>query len=50
MMRDGEARLTSVEVGYSDGRFSQILSGLEPGDKVLLHPPDTVTDGTAVRE
>jgi HlyD family secretion protein len=50
VMRDGEARLTSVEVGHSDGRFSQILSGLEPGDKVLLHPPDTVTDGTAVRE
>jgi HlyD family secretion protein len=50
VMRDGKARLTSVEVGHSDGRFSQILSGLEPGDKVLLHPPDTVTDGTAVRE
>jgi HlyD family secretion protein len=50
VMRDGEARLTSVEVGYSDGRFSQILSGLEPGDKVLLHPPDTVVDGSAVRE
>ena len=50
VMRDGEARLTSVEVGHSDDRFSQILSGLEPSDKVLLHPPDTVTDGTAVRE
>jgi HlyD family secretion protein len=50
VMRGGRARLTSVEVGHSDGRFSQILSGLAPGDKVLLHPPDTVTDGSAVSE
>ena len=42
------ARLTPVEVGHSDGRFSQILSGLVVGDKVLLHPPDTVVDGSAV--
>lgn len=49
VMRDGRARLTPVEVGHSDGRFSQILSGLVVGDKVLLHPPDTVVDGSAVR-
>ena len=48
VMRGGRARLTSVEVGHSDGRFSQILSGLALGDKVLLHPPDTVVDGSAV--
>jgi HlyD family secretion protein len=48
VMRDGRSRLTSVEVGHSDGRFSQILSGLALGDKVLLHPPDTVADGSAV--
>ncbi len=50
VMRDGRARLTSVEVGHSDGRFSQIMSGLSVGEKVLLHPPDTVTDGSAVSE
>ena len=48
VMRDGRAQLTPVEVGHSDGRFSQILSGLVVGDKVLLHPPDTVVDGSAV--
>jgi HlyD family secretion protein len=50
VMSDGRARLTPVEVGHSDGRFSQILSGLALGDKVLLHPPDTVVDGSAVSE
>jgi HlyD family secretion protein len=48
-MQKGRARLTSVEVGHTDGRFSQIISGLAVGDKVLLHPPDTVTDGSAVK-
>ena len=48
VMRGGRARLTPVDVGHSDGRFSQILSGLVVGDKVLLHPPDTVVDGSAV--
>jgi len=27
-----------------------VLSGLQPGDQVLLHPPDTVQDATAVTE
>jgi hypothetical protein len=25
-----------------------VISGLEAGDEVLLHPPDTVKDGTPV--
>jgi HlyD family secretion protein len=48
VFRDGKAVLTAIDAGRSDGRFSQILSGLNAGDQVLLHPPDTVTDGTAV--
>jgi HlyD family secretion protein len=48
--QNGRARLTEVEAGHSDGRFTEVLSGLKAGDKVLLHPPDTVGDGTRVRE
>jgi HlyD family secretion protein len=47
--RDGRARLTGIEAGHSDGRFTEVISGLQPGDKVLLHPPDAVKDGTAVK-
>jgi HlyD family secretion protein len=43
-----KAKLTPVEAGHSDGRFTEILSGISAGDEVLLHPPDTVKDGTAV--
>jgi len=48
--QNGKARLTAVEAGRSDGRFTQVLSGLKAGDKLLLHPPDTVVDDSAVRE
>ena len=48
VLRDGKAVLTAVEAGRSDGRLTQVLSGLQAGDRVLLHPPDTISDGTRV--
>ena len=48
IFRAGKARLTPVQAGHSDGRFTEILSGMEADDPVLLHPPDTVKDGTSV--
>lgn len=48
--QNGSARLTTIEAGHTDGRRTEVLSGLRAGDKVLLHPPDTVKDGTAVTE
>jgi HlyD family secretion protein len=46
--QDGSAKLAAIEAGHSDGRLTEILSGLTAGDEVLLHPPDTVKDGTSV--
>ncbi|MEO5914703.1 MAG: HlyD family efflux transporter periplasmic adaptor subunit [Luteolibacter sp.] len=48
LFSNGTAKLTPVEAGHSDGRFTEILSGISAGDEVLLHPPDTVKDGTVV--
>ena len=48
--QNGTARLTSLEAGHSDGTLTEIISGLKPGDKVLLHPPDVVKDGSSVKE
>jgi len=50
VFRGNKAALTAIEAGHSDGRFTEILSGLSVGDEVLLHPPDTVKDGTAVQK
>lgn len=46
----GTAKQAFVDAGHTDGRFSEIMSGLNAGEKVLLHPPDTVKDGTSVIE
>jgi HlyD family secretion protein len=48
--QNGTARLTPVEAGHSDGSLTEVVSGLKAGDKVLLHPPDIVKDGAAVKE
>ena len=48
--QDGKAKLVTVEAGHTDGRTTEILSGLSPGDEVLLHPPDTVKAGSSVRK
>jgi HlyD family secretion protein len=48
--QNGRAHIATLEAGRSDGHLTEVLSGLHPGDKVLLHPPDTVKDGTPVIE
>lgn len=50
IQQNGEAKAVVVDAGRSDGRRTEILSGLKAGDRVLLHPPDTVRDGTSVKE
>ncbi len=44
----GRARLTKVELGHRSDLAAEILSGLAEGDTVILHPPDSVSDGTRV--
>ena len=46
---DGDATLTQVEVGLRNDRRVEILSGLAPGDVLVIHPPNTVGDGIAVK-
>lgn len=45
---DGEARLSPVEIGRSDGIASQVLGGLEAGETVILYPSAAVAEGSAV--
>lgn len=48
VLDEGKARAVTVRAGRTDGRFTQVLEGLRAGDEVLVHPPDTVEDGSAV--
>jgi HlyD family secretion protein len=44
----GIARLTEVEVGQRTNQYVEIVKGLEPGTKVVVHPSDRVSEGVEV--
>jgi HlyD family secretion protein len=45
---DGRARTTPIEIGHRNKRMAEVTSGLSPGDRVVLHPSDRVSNGTRV--
>lgn len=49
-MVDGVAQLTLVKIGQRNTQMAEIIEGLEPGARVILHPSDRVSDGSAVEE
>jgi len=42
------ARLRPVQLGQRNEDYGQVVSGLDAGATVVLHPPDTLSDGTRV--
>jgi HlyD family secretion protein len=46
---EGKARLAKVEIAHNNGVAAELRSGLREGQRVILHPPDAVADGAAVR-
>ena len=46
---DGTARQTLVQLGMQNGLEAEVIEGLSPEDRVVVHPGDDVTDGIAVR-
>lgn len=48
VVEEDKARLRTIELGERNGLAAQVLSGLSEGDRVLLHPSDSITDGVAV--
>ncbi|MDA8129094.1 MAG: hypothetical protein M0Z73_10410 [Betaproteobacteria bacterium] len=45
----GRARLTPVEIGQRAGLSTQLVSGLQVGNRVVAHPDETVRDGVRVK-
>ncbi|TDU64101.1 HlyD family secretion protein [Prosthecobacter fusiformis] len=50
LLDQDRAKNIPVETGRTDGKWTQVLKGLQPGDRVLLQPPDIVADGSQVIE
>jgi HlyD family secretion protein len=47
-LRDGRARLAVVSVGHRNPFEVEITQGLAPGDTVIRHPTDKLSDGVRV--
>lgn len=45
---DGHARLRPVEIDQRNDSYARVVSGLEPGEAVILHPGDTIADGVTI--
>jgi HlyD family secretion protein len=47
---DGIARRSRVEIGQNNGRVAQVLSGLDEGSSIIVHPSDNLDDGSLVQQ
>ena len=45
---DGVAQLTAVEIGKSDGIHSEVISGLDAGNQVVLYPSAAIENGSEI--
>ncbi len=48
IIRQSRVELVPVEIGHTNGIETEIRSGLQPGDQVIVHPSDRVTPGVRV--
>ncbi|RME16473.1 MAG: HlyD family efflux transporter periplasmic adaptor subunit [Alphaproteobacteria bacterium] len=48
VVEDGRAVRHKVEIGRRNTEVAQVLGGLTPGDRVITHPSERVSDGTLV--
>lgn len=44
------ARVTPVQLGARNAHYAQVISGIEGGTRVILHPSDRVADGARIVE
>lgn len=49
-MEGATAMLRKIEVGKMNNQTAQVISGLEPGKKVVLYPNDLIEDGSLIVE
>jgi HlyD family secretion protein len=50
VVRNGQARTTPVQIGHRNNQVAEVVAGLSPGDRIVLHPSDRVKEGAAVAE
>ncbi len=48
VVADGKVHIKNVAVGRDFGQSIEVLSGIEPGEQLVLNPPDSLADGDPV--
>lgn len=48
-VQDGRALLQPVEIGQTGGELAEVRAGLESGDRVVVHPGQSIADNVAIR-
>lgn len=48
LVKDGVARVAPVVVGKRSASHAEVMSGLSPGERVVVHPSDKLQDGAAL--
>ncbi len=46
--KDGEAQLTQIEIGQSNGVLTEVVGGMEEGDLVVLYPSAAIEHGSKI--
>lgn len=49
VMKNGKAHLREVKVGHRNGLAAEIISGISEGETVIIHPDDSIRDGSRVK-
>jgi len=47
-VRENRAELCTLEIGHRNSLAAEVISGLQAGDQVILHPSDKVRSGVQV--
>jgi hypothetical protein len=46
---DGKVRLRDIVLGRDFGNYFEVLAGLTASERVIVNPPDAISDGDAVQ-
>jgi RND family efflux transporter MFP subunit len=49
VVRGGQVHLTPIQIGNDYGATVEVTAGLQPTDKVILNPADSLTEGATAR-
>jgi multidrug efflux pump subunit AcrA (membrane-fusion protein) len=49
VVRDGRVHLQPITIAKDNGSTLEVGSGLQPGDQMILDPPDSLAEGQPVR-